>query len=247
VIKGRFLYNNKAVEGIFKDGKIEIDGFDLGLSQVKFLPPVMPSKIICVGLNYEDHAKELKMDIPDEPIIFLKPPSAVIGHEDNIVYPRISRRVDYEAELGVVIGKKCKDVKEDEAADVILGYTAFNDITARDLQKKDGQWTRAKSFDTFAPLGPYIVTQDEIADPQKLSIKLFLNGELKQDSSTRNFIFEIPYLIEFISGIMTLQPGDIIATGTPPGVGPMKVGDIIEIEIDKIGVLRNYVSSRAER
>jgi 4-hydroxyphenylacetate degradation bifunctional isomerase/decarboxylase decarboxylase subunit len=238
---GRFLYDGKVVQGVFREGEVEVEGKRLGLSRLKFLPPVEPSKIICVGLNYVDHAKELKMPPPEEPVIFMKPSTAVIGHEEDIILPRSSARIDYEAELAVVIGEKCKGVSEDEAYEVIQGYTAFNDVTARDLQAKDGQWTRAKSFDTFAPLGPYIVTQDEIDDPRDLSIKLFLNGELRQDSRTKNLIFDIPYLIEFISGVMTLNPGDVIATGTPPGVGEVEAGDIVEIEIEKIGVLRNYV------
>lgn len=243
---GRFLYKGKTVEGIFKNGDVEIEGRTVGISDVEFLPPVEPTKIVCVGLNYVDHAKELDMPLPEEPIIFLKPPTAVIGHEGEIVYPSSSTRVDYEAELGIVIGKRCKGVKRDKAEDVILGYTAFNDVTARDLQEKDGQWTRSKSFDTFAPVGPYIVTKDEVGDPHSLFVKLFLNGELKQNSNTKNFIFDIPYLVEFISNIMTLNRGDIIATGTPPGVGPVKVGDIIEVEIEKIGVLRNYVVSSSQ-
>jgi 2-keto-4-pentenoate hydratase/2-oxohepta-3-ene-1,7-dioic acid hydratase in catechol pathway len=208
---------------------------------VKLKAPTKPSKVICIGLNYIDHAEELGMAIPEEPIIFLKPPTTIIGHEEGIAYPRQSKQVDYEAELGVVIAERCKNISEKNANDVIAGYTIFNDVTARDLQRKDGQWTRAKSFDTFAPIGPWIVTKDEIANPHNLNIQLRLNGEIKQDSNTKNLIFNVPSLVEFISEIMTLNPGDIIATGTPPGVGAVKVGDIIEIEIEKIGVLRNYV------
>jgi 2-keto-4-pentenoate hydratase/2-oxohepta-3-ene-1,7-dioic acid hydratase in catechol pathway len=194
-----------------------------------------------VGLNYIDHAKELNMDIPSEPIIFLKPPTAVISHGDAIVYPATSTQVDYEAELAVVIGKRCRHVPKEDAYDYILGYSCFNDVTARDLQRKDGQWTRAKSFDTFAPYGPWIVTKDEVPDPGDLDITLRLNGKVKQDSNTRNLIFDIPTLVEFISGIMTLEEGDVIATGTPPGVGPMERGDSVEVEIEKIGVLENRV------
>lgn len=197
-----------------------------------------PSKIIAVGLNYIDHAKELNMKIPDEPIIFLKPASAVIFNNEKIKYPKMSKQVDYEAELAVVIGKKCKNISEKNAKKYILGYTCFNDITARDLQKKDGQWTRAKSFDTFCPLGPHIVSG---INPNNLKIELFLNGKLKQSSNTKNLIFKIGKLVSFISKIMTLEKYDVIATGTPVGVGPVKIGDKIEVKIEKIGTLTNYV------
>ncbi len=239
---GRFLYENKEIEGEVREGYVFYDNTKIPLSKVEFLPPTKPTKIVCVGLNYKDHAEELGMKIPEEPIIFLKPPSSALAHGRAIIYPEQSKRVDYEAELAIVIGKKCKNVSRDEAFDVILGYTIFNDVTARDLQRKDGQWTRAKSFDTFAPFGPWIVTRDEISNPNKLEIKLWLNGVLKQSSNTKNFIFSIEELVEFISGIMTLEKGDIIATGTPPGVGEMKIGDIVEIEIEKIGRLRNHVT-----
>ncbi len=197
-----------------------------------------PSKIVCVGLNYIDHAKELNMRIPDEPIIFLKPPSAVIFNNQKIVYPNISKQVDYEAELAVVIGKKCKNVSEKNSKKYILGYACLNDVTARDLQKKDEQWTRAKSFDTFCPLGPHIVSG---INPDNLKIELFLNGKLKQSSNTKNLIFKVEKLVSFISKIMTLEKYDVIATGTPVGVGPVKIGDKIEVKIEKIGTLTNFV------
>ena len=187
-----------------------------------------PTKIIAVGLNYIDHAKELKMPIPDEPIIFLKPPTAVISHKDKIIYPKVVKQLDYEAELAVVM----KDKKH------ILGYTCANDVTARDLQRKDVQWTRSKSFDTFCPLGPRVVKN---VDPNNLEIKLYLNGKLKQSSHTSNMIFRVEELVSFISKIMTLCPGDVILTGTPPGVGPMKIGDVVEVEIEGIGKLTNFV------
>lgn len=199
-----------------------------------------PSKIVCAGLNYIDHAKELNMKIPDEPIIFLKPSSSVIFSNEKIKYPRMSKRVDYEAELAVVIGKKCKNVSDKNAKKYILGYACLNDVTSRDLQKKDGQWTRAKSFDTFCPLGPHIVSG---INPDNLKIELYLNGELKQSSNTKNLIFKIPELVSFISKIMTLEKYDVIATGTPVGVGPVKIGDKIEVKIEKIGTLTNYVVS----
>ncbi|NOR47075.1 MAG: 2-hydroxyhepta-2,4-diene-1,7-dioate isomerase, partial [Methanosarcinaceae archaeon] len=180
------------------------------------------------------------METPDEPLIFMKPPSAVIGHGDKIIYPKASQQVDYEAELAVVIGKRCRNITADRANDVIAGYTCFNDVTARDFQRQDGQWTRAKSFDTFAPFGPYIASPDEF-DPENAPIKSRINGELRQDSNTSNLIFDIPTLIEFISGIMTLELGDIIATGTPAGVGELQRGDVVEVEIEGIGILRNEV------
>ncbi|MEW6041627.1 MAG: fumarylacetoacetate hydrolase family protein [Elusimicrobiota bacterium] len=199
-----------------------------------------PTKIIALGLNYIDHAKELNMKIPAEPVIFLKPPSALIKNGDKIIYPKGVTQLDYEAELALVIGKKTKNVPEEKINEYILGYTGFNDVTARDLQKKDGQWTRAKSFDTFCPVGPGIVPADGF-DPSDIKIEARLNGKIKQSSSTKNMIFKVPYIVSFLSGIMTLSPGDIIATGTPVGVGPMNVGDTIEISIDGIGTLKNYV------
>jgi len=210
----------------------------LMLGELELLPPTQPSKIICVGLNYRDHAMELDMTIPESPLLFLKPPSAVIGHLEKIVYPSKTRHVDYEAELAVIIGRRCKNIPAADADSVIMGYTCFNDVTARDLQKKDSQWTRAKSFDTFAPVGPYIATPKDVSD---LCVKTMVNGELRQESSTSNLIFDVPHLIEFISGIMTLERGDIIATGTPSGVGELFVGDEVEVEIENIGILKNSV------
>lgn len=210
------------------------------LSELEILPPVKPSKIVCIGLNYRDHATELNMEVPDEPIIFIKPASAVIGYGDSIVYPASSQQVDYEAELAIVIGKRCRNISAENAFDVITGYTCLNDVTARDLQSRDGQWTRAKSFDTFAPLGPFIASSDEF-DPADARVMCRVNGELCQDSSTSNLIFDVPHLVEFISGIMTLEEGDVIATGTPPGVGELHPGDIVEVEIENIGILRNEV------
>lgn len=221
---------------IFSDFDITEDEIDL--KSVKLLSPTAPSKIVAVGLNYVDHAKELKMDIPSNPIIFIKPASTVIGPEDPIIYPDTSTQVDYEAELGIVIGCRAKNIDKTDAKDYILGYTVFNDVTARDLQRKDTQWTRAKSYDTFAPIGPLIETD---IDPFDLPISLRLNGELKQNSSTKNMIFNCYELLEFISEIMPLNPGDIIATGTPPGVGPMNRGDTVEAGIEGIGILKNYV------
>ena len=208
----------------------------LSLDEVTLLAPVLPSKVVCVGLNYALHIKELNHEVPEEPVIFIKPPTCVIGPDDEILYPKISQRVDYEAELAVVIGTTIKDVTELEATQAILGYTCANDVTARDLQKIDGQWTRGKSFDTFCPIGPWIVTD---VDPSHLDVQLLLNGVVKQSSNTRNFITSVPKLVSFISQVMTLFPGDIILTGTPEGVGPMQPGDEVIVKIDTIGQLRN--------
>jgi len=209
------------------------------IKNIKILAPCLPSKVVAVGLNYIDHAKELGMKIPEEPILFMKPSTSVIGPDDNIIYPKMSRRVDYEAELAVVIKDKAKNIQPEKAHTHIFGYTCLNDVTARDLQKKDGQWTRAKSFDTFCPIGPYIVTD---INPDNLKIALFLNGQLKQSSFTSNLIFNVQKLVSFISKVMTLFPGDIITTGTPSGIGPLKHGDKVEVVIEKVGRLRNFVS-----
>ncbi|MCB4792039.1 MAG: fumarylacetoacetate hydrolase family protein [Elusimicrobia bacterium] len=208
------------------------------LKKIKLLAPVQPGKIIALGLNYLEHAQELKMSIPFEPLMFLKAPTSVVGPCDDISYPESSIKVDYEAELAIVIKKKAKNVPEKKVKDYILGYTCFNDVTARDLQKKDGQWTRAKSFDTFAPIGPWIV--DDI-NPGKLKIETYLNGKRCQRSNTSDLIFKIEEIVHFVSTVMTLLPGDVIATGTPPGVGPMKRKDKVEVRIEKIGALKNRV------
>ena len=247
----RFRYQNKACWGILKEKTviflkdspfkaIKLSSKTISLSKVKILPPAQPSKIILVGLNYRDHAKELQMAIPREPVIFLKPPTAVIGDAQNIVYPRQVKRLDYEAELALVIKKPAKDIPPGKIKNYILGYTCLNDITARDLQKVDGQWTRSKSFDTFCPIGPWIETR---LDPANLNIRCWLNGELKQDSNTANFIFPVDYLVSYISRVMALMPGDVISTGTPSGVGPMQPGDKIEVEIEGIGKLSNRLTS----
>lgn len=239
----RFRYGGKVLSGTVdvKGGRVIFDGVEMGLKEIELLAPSEPSKIVCIGLNYREHARELNKKVPDEPIIFLKPPTAVISPGANIIYPRQSKRMDYEGELGVVISRSCKDVSARDADQYILGYTCFNDITARDLQHKDGQWTRAKSFDTFAPFGPWIAEARSM-DLGNASILTRVNGEVKQKSNTSDLIFNVPKLIEFISGVMTLLPGDVIATGTPPGVGPVQKGDVIEVEIAGIGVLRNHVA-----
>ena len=226
----------EVVGDIFNNYKIKKNTYSL--SEITFLPPCVPTKIIAVGLNYFDHVNEVQMKIPDEPLIFMKPPSTLIAHNDNIIYPKMSKQLDYEAELAVIIKNKIKNIEPEDVFENILGYTCFNDITARDLQKKDGQWTRAKSFDTFAPVGPFISTE---LNPDNLQIKLYKNGQLMQNSSTSNMIFKVDKIVSFISKIMTLFPGDIIATGTPSGIGQLEAGDKVEVEIEGIGVLKNTV------
>lgn len=214
---------------------------DIPLSEVELLPLVRPTKVVCVGLNYHEHARELGLTPPDEPILFLKPPSSVIGPGDAIVMPACSERVDYEAELAIVIGKTARFVSEEAAAAHVFGYTCANDVTARDLQKKDGQWTRAKSFDTFCPIGPWIETQ--VPDERALGIRAVVNGKLRQEGNTADMIFAPAKLVSFISRVMTLLPGDVILTGTPPGIGPLQEGDEVSVEIDHVGFLLNPVIS----
>jgi len=207
---------------------------------VTFLSPIQPTKIICVGLNYHVHvgASQSATKAPDQPMLFFKPPSSLIGPNDHIVYPDQTQRVDYEAELGVVIGQKAKHVSEKSALDHVLGFTCVNDVTARDLQKIDGQWGRAKGFDTFCPVGPWIVGG---IDSANLKIEGILNGQVKQSGNTSDMIFDIPFLISYISSIMTLEPGDLISTGTPAGIEPMKPSDTIEVRVEQIGSIRNTV------
>jgi 2-keto-4-pentenoate hydratase/2-oxohepta-3-ene-1,7-dioic acid hydratase in catechol pathway len=199
-----------------------------------------PSKIVCVGRNYREHAAELGNAVPTEPLVFLKPPSALTASGEPIVYPAASEFLSYEGELGVIIGRRARRVAAVEADQYIYGYTCVNDVTARDLQKKDGQWTRAKGFDTFCPAGPWIVPSPEV-DLAQLRVRTWVDGVLKQDSSVRDMIFPVPFLVEYISGFMTLEPGDLIATGTPPGVGPLYAGCRVRVEIEGVGVLENPV------
>ena len=217
---------------------VETTGDPRRIEEVRLLAPAVPGKIVAVGLNYKDHARELGMELPEEPLLFLKAPSALIGPGGEIVYPPQSRRVDYEAELAVVIGRVAKRVTEKDAAAHILGYTCINDVTARDLQQKDGQFARSKGFDTFAPLGPWIVTDFE---PTEAPVRCLVNGEVRQDGNTREMIASVYRLVEYISSNMTLFPGDVIATGTPPGVGSLRVGDAVTVEVGGIGELANRV------
>jgi 2-keto-4-pentenoate hydratase/2-oxohepta-3-ene-1,7-dioic acid hydratase in catechol pathway len=211
------------------------------LTEAALLAPVAPSKIVCVGRNYREHAAELGNEVPAEPLIFFKPPSSVIGTGQVIVRPKISARVDHEGELGVVIGKRCRNLKSDEdVRPYILGYTCVNDVTARDLQKKDGQWTRGKGFDTFCPVGPLVV--DDLDPWAGVDVEARVNEEVKQHGNTRDFIFPLDVIIRYITQVMTLFPGDLLATGTPSGVGPLVAGDKVEITVAGIGSLQNLVS-----
>jgi 2-keto-4-pentenoate hydratase/2-oxohepta-3-ene-1,7-dioic acid hydratase in catechol pathway len=221
---------------------VEFTGRRFGLDDVRLLAPVIPrSKVVCVGRNYADHAAELGNVVPEEPLLFLKPNTSVVGPGDPIVYPRQSSQVDYEGELAVVIRRICRDVPVERAAEVIYGYTVANDVTARDLQRKDVQFTRAKGFDSFCPLGPWIETDIDVSD---VGISTELNGESKQSGRTRQLIFNVPKLVAFITSVMTLLPGDVILTGTPSGVGPMQPGDEVTVTIEGIGTLDNKVVSR---
>ncbi|TCP26630.1 2-keto-4-pentenoate hydratase/2-oxohepta-3-ene-1,7-dioic acid hydratase in catechol pathway [Scopulibacillus darangshiensis] len=208
------------------------------LNEVQLLCPVDPKQVIAIGLNYSDHAKEQNKKLPEEPMMFMVSPSAVIGPNDEIQLARDGHRIDYEAELAIVIGKEAKDVGEEDASSYIFGYTCANDISDRDLQKKDGQFTRAKSFRTYKPIGPWIETN---LNPQSLSVRLKKNGEVKQDGTTKDMIHSIEKIIAAVTEVMTLYPGDVILTGTPAGVGPLCLGDEVEIDIDGIGQLRNKI------
>jgi len=209
----------------------------IALADVKLLAPVIPrSKVVCIGKNYADHAAEMGSELPKEPIIFIKPNTTVVGPGDTIVWPRMSQRVDFEGELAIVIGRICKDVPKEKVNDVIFGYTLANDVTARDLQSVDGQWTRAKSFDTFCPLGPWIETEFV---PGSQVIATTVNGETKQKEPITSLIFDIPTIIHFVTQVMTLLPGDVILTGTPAGIGPMPAGAEVSISLDGLGTLTN--------
>lgn len=230
--------NVKLFDRSFLDPDKQFTGEVIDFNEIRLLAPVEPSKVVCVGLNYALHIKEMEHELPDDPVIFIKPQTCVIGPDEKIIYPKMSQRVDFEAELAVVIGNTIKNVTEEEAESAIFGYTCANDVTARDLQKKDGQWTRGKSFDTFCPIGPWVVTE---VDPSGLDIQLLLNGEVKQSSNTKYFITSIPKLVSFISQVMTLYPGDVVLTGTPEGVGPMQTGDEVVVKISSIGELHNTI------
>jgi 2-keto-4-pentenoate hydratase/2-oxohepta-3-ene-1,7-dioic acid hydratase in catechol pathway len=220
-------------------GRRERAGHSWQLNSVKLLPPCTPSKIVCVGRNYLEHAKELKNEVPKEPLIFLKPPSSIVGPDEPIVLPGISERVDYEGELAVIIGQRCRNPLRDEnVSQYILGYTCLNDVTARDIQRLDVQFTRGKGFDTFCPFGPIIETS---VDPTGATVETFVNGIRKQHGHTSEMIFSLDVIIRYIAQVMTLEPGDAIATGTPSGVGSLAAGDVVEVSVSGIGTLRNPV------
>jgi 2-keto-4-pentenoate hydratase/2-oxohepta-3-ene-1,7-dioic acid hydratase in catechol pathway len=221
------------------DEDVKLTGARYPVDDVRLLAPVLPSKVVAIGRNYVEHARELGNEAPSEPLIFLKPSTAVIGPGDAIVRPdRLSQRVDYEGELAVVFGRLCRDVPAARVPEVIFGYTCANDVTARDLQQSDGQWTRAKGFDTFCPLGPWIETG---LDPADVQLSTTVNGEVKQDSRTSLLVHDIPTLVAYVTSVMTILPGDVLLTGTPAGVGPVVAGDSISVAIEGIGTLTNRV------
>jgi 2-keto-4-pentenoate hydratase/2-oxohepta-3-ene-1,7-dioic acid hydratase in catechol pathway len=223
------------------DEAIRLTGSRWPLADVRLLAPVLPSKVVAIGRNYAEHAAELGNEVPEAPIIFLKPSTAVVGPRDPIVYPsEVSERVDFEGELAVVIGRLCRQVPPERVPDVIFGYTCANDVTARDLQAKDGQWARAKGFDTFCPLGPWIETD---IDPADLELTTIVNGEIRQNSRTSLLLHDVTALVTYVSAVMTLLPGDVLLTGTPAGVGPLKDGDEVSVTIEGIGTLTNGVTS----
>jgi 2-keto-4-pentenoate hydratase/2-oxohepta-3-ene-1,7-dioic acid hydratase in catechol pathway len=235
--EGRWRLVEGDIFGSYRDGaEISPDGLTL-------LAPVAPSKIVCVGLNYKDHAAEQHKALPDEPLIFIKPSTAVIGPGAAIEVPSWAGRIDHEAEMAIVIGRRAFEVPLSRAAEHILGLTAVNDVTARELQSKDGQYTRAKGFDTFAPVGPCIAVG---LDGRDLQVRGYVNGHLRQDSRTRELIFTIPEMVHFVSSVMTLLPGDIISTGTPSGVGPMRPGDQVTVHVEGVGALTNPVVARRQ-
>ena len=248
----RFMLQGKPCEGLTPDGENvhALEGDIFGsfrpgprICRVEdidiWLTPTDPSKVVAVGLNYRDHAIETGYPIPNEPLLFMKPSTCVIAPGEEVVLPSVSERVDYEAELAIVIGRRSKDLRPEEVEDHLLGFSCFNDVTARDLQTSDGQWTRSKSFDTFGPYGPWVALD---VDPSALPVRLVLNGKTVQESNTREFIFPVPELVSYISRMMTLLPGDVIITGTPAGIGPVAPGDTMEVRIDGIGSLINRVA-----
>lgn len=228
----------KKIKGDIFESDFLITDEVLDVEKVTFLAPCKPSKIICVGLNYKDHAEEVDLPLPEKPLLFLKPNTTLIGPIENVKYPKQSEQVEYEAELGIVIGKKAKNIKSGNSKDYILGYTCANDVTARDIQFGDGQWTRGKSFDTFCPIGPGIVEEVNLEDAE---IELTVNDKVMQKSNLNQLIFKVEYIVSYISEVMTLLPGDVIITGTPHGVGPVNQGDVMKVRIDGIGLLENKI------
>jgi 2-keto-4-pentenoate hydratase/2-oxohepta-3-ene-1,7-dioic acid hydratase in catechol pathway len=222
-------------------GPVSFTGQRFARNDVRLLAPVLPSKIVAIGRNYADHATEMGNDVPAQPLFFLKPSTAVIGPGESIACPPSSQRVDYEGELAVVIGRLCRDVPAERAMDVVLGFTCANDVTARDQQRTDGQWSRAKGYDTFCPLGPWIETDLDIAD---VAVTTTVNGEVRQAGRTAQIVHKVPEVIAYVTACMTLLPGDVVLTGTPAGVGPLAVGDSVTVEVEGVGALTNPVVAR---
>lgn len=221
----------------------QIIGDAVSLDEVRLLAPAEPQKIVCVGRNYAEHAAELGNEIPTEPLIFLKPPSSLIGPDEPVVYPAISENVHHEGELALIIGQRCRNLREEDAMDVIFGYTVANDVTARDLQRSDNQWTRGKGFDTFCPVGPWIDTQ---FNPANRMVRCLVNDEVRQEGNTGLMIYSIATVLAFVTRFMTLEPGDLVLTGTPSGVGPVQPGDVMRVEVGGLGTLSNPVISEAD-
>ncbi len=236
------------------DKTLSLQGITYAIDRVSLLPPVMrPGKVVCLGLNYREHAAEAGMAVPEYPVLFHKVAGSLIGHSQPIVIPRISSKIDYEGELAIIIGRRGKYIAEEDALSYVAGYTVGNDVSARDLQFRTSQWTTGKMLDTFGPLGPALVTRDEVADPNQLAIKTTLNGQVMQDGNTADMIFRVPFIVSYISEVATLEPGDVILTGTPPGIGNtrtpqvfMKPGDTITVEIEQVGKLTNPVVAEVE-
>ncbi|HJE58181.1 MAG TPA: fumarylacetoacetate hydrolase family protein [Nocardiopsis listeri] len=228
-------------------GDIKLTGERAKLSDVRLLSPVLPTKVVCIGKNYADHVEEMKDvtgETTDEPVVFLKPSTAVTGPQDPVFHPAVSERVDFEGEMAIVISRPCREVPRERAKDVIFGYTVANDVTARDLQKKDKQWTRAKGFDSFCPIGPWITTGLSIEEAQDLRVTTTVDGETRQDGRTSQFIHDIAGIISYVSSFMTLLPGDVILTGTPAGVGPVQVGQEVAVTVEGLGTISNRVVER---
>ncbi|HLJ44603.1 MAG TPA: fumarylacetoacetate hydrolase family protein [Bryobacteraceae bacterium] len=242
----RYRYSlNPSIEPTVTDANPDVKyGAELPAG-ARLLPPCSPTKIVCVGRNYPEHARELGNEPPKEPLIFLKPPSSLIASGDAVIYPPLSERVDFEGELGVIVGKRARNVKTEDAWDYVLGYTCLNDVTARDLQRKDGQWTRGKGFDTFCAVGPCMVPKEDV-DVRTLRLRTVVDDETRQEAPIADMMFGVDVIIAYVSAFMTLEPGDLIATGTPPGVGPLKPGSHVRVEIEGVGVLDNIVRGEAQ-
>lgn len=222
---------------------VQVSGAARPLESVRLVAPATPSKLVCVGRNYAAHAAELGNEVPTEPLIFLKPPTTLVGPDAPVVYPALSQRVEHEGELAFVVGKRCRNLSEESALEVIFGYTVANDVTARDLQRSDNQWTRGKGFDTFAPVGPYVETD---YDPMGKGVRCLVNDELRQDGNTSLLIYSLANVLAFVTRFMTLEPGDLVLTGTPAGVGPVQPGDVMTVEVEGLGTLRNPVIDEDE-